>query len=46
MTAVIAVVASHDVVDDFAGLIALSATPRKVAYPEILHPGGRRRTAR
>ncbi|WP_234682527.1 hypothetical protein [Bradyrhizobium monzae] len=32
--------------DDFAGLIALSATPRKLAPPGILHPGGRRRTAR
>jgi hypothetical protein len=44
ITATIAA-AHHDVVDDFAGLIVLSATPRKLAHPGILHPGGRRRTA-
>jgi hypothetical protein len=34
-----AAAASHDVVDEFAGLIALSATTRKVALSQILHPG-------
>ncbi|WP_456664623.1 hypothetical protein [Bradyrhizobium sp. LB13.1] len=38
ITAANVAAASHDVVDEFAGLIALSATTRKVALSQILHP--------